>query len=97
MKGKEGTKEGKKQTIIMPRNRTRPQPARSILVNLEPDRSLAVKGGSRLSRGNLGHVKVQGAGVADGGVDGKSVVGSGGHGQSLGRSRARVELVAGHG
>lgn len=35
--------------------------------------------------------------MADGGVDGEGVVGSGGHGQSLGRSLAGVKLVAGHG
>lgn len=86
-----------KLTIARPLEVLRAQPARSILVDLEPDRTLAVKVGRRLAGGHLRHVEVQRTGVADVGVDGEGVVGAGGDGQGLGSALAGVQLVAGHG
>ena len=86
-----------RHTSTGPRELAGSQSHGSILVNLEPNGALAVKSGSRLALGDLGHVKVQGTGMADVVADDKRVVGSGRDGQSLGGALAGVELVAGHG
>lgn len=86
-----------RHTSTRPRELTGSQSQGSILVNLEPNGALAVKSGSRLALGDLGHVEVQGTGMANVVADDKRVVGSGRDGQSLGGASAGVELVAGHG
>lgn len=84
-------------TAAGPGDGARAEAGRAVLVDLEPHGALAVKGGRGLARGDLGHVEVERAGVADGGVDSEGDSAAGLDRDNLGRASAHVPLVAGHG
>lgn len=72
-----------------------------LLVDLEPDGTVAVERLSRLSRGGLGHVELQGARVLDAAVDAEShgvagvdVLGPGAIG--AGRQLVAADLLVAH-
>lgn len=81
--GRKGGGEGRR-TLTRPRQAGRVD-GRTLSKNLEPDLAGALKVGGRLAVGDLGHVELERARVANVRVDGEADLGAGRHGVRFGR------------